>query len=267
MNPVLKARPFRGFVKPCPDDLSSSPNNVELTQRFILAAFYFATGGNKWTSCSANDELCGVVAGKPFFGKKAWLSKHVCEWAGVECSDPDGGSLVKAITLPENNLTGRLVVIEKELASLKNFRELIINDNNISGTFPKNLGGSGDSVFRINISNNSFTGSIEDSSFPKDKVVSIKLSGNRFTGPIDFFSERLSLRQLELRGNDFSGTVSSSFGDIANLYVFRIEHNPMIVGTMPSSVCSLAVEAALTQLTSSCVDDDMFECTCCTKCY
>ena len=195
----------------------------------------------------------------------------------------------------ENNLTGRLVVIEKELASLKNFRELIINDNNISGTFPKNLGGSGDSVFRINISNNSFTGSIEDSSFPKDKVVSIKLSGNRFTGPIDFFSEGLSLRQLELRGNDFSGTVSSSFGDIANLCeqslslfqllhiqfnsqpctiipytfadVFRIEHNPMIVGTMPSSVCSLAVEAALTQLTSSCVDDDMFECTCCTKCY
>ena len=190
--------------KPFPHDEEDSHHNLVLTQSYILAAFYYATGGDGWLH---ND---------------SWLSdEHICFWYGIDCSAM-AGSLVKSITMPMNNLDGNIAQIEDELSYLKNFRELIVNDNYISGSFPKSIGGVGtqggrDSVFRINVSNNIMSGTIDFDLFPKEKLISLKLDENFFSGSIAALAERTELKQLDLRNNDFSGTVSGGFGDLSNL--------------------------------------------------
>ncbi|KAL7465225.1 hypothetical protein ACHAXS_005557 [Conticribra weissflogii] len=237
-----------------PDDNEDSHHNLMLTHKYILVAFYYALGGIGWLD-SLN-----------------WLSnEHICFWMGIECSAMEG-SLVKSITLPMNNLVGSLEKVEKELSFLKNFRELIVNDNWITGRFPKGLGGVGndgrqDSVFRINVSNNSMSGNIDFDHIPKEKLISLKVAGNSFSGGIGGFAKIASLKQLDLSNNDFSGTVSSDFGNLSNLALLRFENNDKIVGTMPSSVCSLLDPiGSLIQLTASCGPNNSFECSCCTRC-
>jgi len=236
------------------EDNDDSHHNLVLVQKYILVAFYYALGGMGW------------------FDSMNWLSdEHICFWMGIECSAMEG-SLVKSITLPMNNLDGTLEKVEKELSFLKNFRELILNDNWISGHFPRGLGGVGkegglDSAFRINVSNNRMSGNIDFDHFPKDKLISFKAAGNSFSGNIGGFAGISLLKQLDLRSNDFSGTISSDFGDLGNLALFRIENNDKIVGIMPSSICSLLNPiGSLIQLTASCSPNDGFECSCCTRC-
>jgi hypothetical protein len=60
---------------------------VKLIQRWVLATFYFSTGGDKWFECSATTDAtdkCGTMA--PFVGKKRFLSEeNECFWAGIKC--------------------------------------------------------------------------------------------------------------------------------------------------------------------------------------
>jgi hypothetical protein len=60
---------------------------VKLVQRWVLATFYFSTGGDQWFECSASinaSDACGTMA--PFVGKKHFLSEdNECFWAGITC--------------------------------------------------------------------------------------------------------------------------------------------------------------------------------------
>ena len=62
----------------------------DTTQRFFLALFYFETGGDHWSSCSAlaTDTNCTYIDkdGISIEGKNKWLGPyHVCLWAGIVC--------------------------------------------------------------------------------------------------------------------------------------------------------------------------------------
>lgn len=49
-----------------------------LNDRYASITFYFATGGENWSSCSFGDESC--ESGQ-------WLVGDVCGWSGVSCDD------------------------------------------------------------------------------------------------------------------------------------------------------------------------------------
>jgi hypothetical protein len=60
---------------------------IKLVQRWVMATFYFSTGGDHWFECSASSNAtddCGTMA--PFVGKKRFLSEdNECLWAGIKC--------------------------------------------------------------------------------------------------------------------------------------------------------------------------------------
>jgi hypothetical protein len=51
-------------------------------QRYLLAVFYFAMGGERWESCGEGRSNC-AIEGKP----RNWLNRDIseCEWIGVFC--------------------------------------------------------------------------------------------------------------------------------------------------------------------------------------
>ena len=82
------------------DDTISPPlqpgtNDAQIIQRYVLAAFYYATGGAGWTD------------------KEGWLeSSNECDWFRVICND---GGVVTRLYPFGNNLVGS---IPSEVGSL-----------------------------------------------------------------------------------------------------------------------------------------------------
>ena len=70
-------------------------DDAQIIQQYILAVFYYATGGADWTN------------------KEGWLgSETECDWFGVICND---GGVVTDLQPYENNLVGS---IPSEVGSL-----------------------------------------------------------------------------------------------------------------------------------------------------
>eukprot|EP00957_Ditylum_brightwellii_P114161 8703145-Ditylum_brightwellii.AAC.1 len=124
----------------CPDD----PNCV---QRYILAVFYFSTGGGTWDECNAPTDFsdsvniaqanvgCTILAdGFDVFhlpivlGSDAWLSPtNECNWGGMACSQ-DSLS-VDRIEFENDGLSGSFPF---ELGNLTELRYLIVEDGTTS---------------------------------------------------------------------------------------------------------------------------------------
>ena len=67
------------------DERHVCPNEAGLLQRYIMAVFYFSTGGNSWQNCSAVPEsgsLCNNEEEERFLSYS-----HECKWMGVTCGD------------------------------------------------------------------------------------------------------------------------------------------------------------------------------------
>eukprot|EP00984_Skeletonema_dohrnii_P010064 scaffold3898_cov102-Skeletonema_dohrnii-CCMP3373.AAC.3 len=116
----------KAFVWVTNDDTISPPlqpgtNDAQIIQRFVLAAFYYATGGDGWTN------------------KEGWLrSETECGWFRVDCSG--SGDMVTELLLNRNNLVGR---IPTELNGLGSLEKLRLFSNKLTGTIPTELGGLG----------------------------------------------------------------------------------------------------------------------------
>jgi hypothetical protein len=67
----------------------------QLLQRYILAVFYFSTGGEKWTHCSKQSSLCRLhnVSSNHFLS-----NDNECTWGGIAC---DSTGNVIAINIGE----------------------------------------------------------------------------------------------------------------------------------------------------------------------
>lgn len=63
------------------DELFLCPDSSNLVQRFVIALFYFATGGDNWSQCSQTDLAC---VGTPLLS-----GVNECSWYGIFC---DGSS-------------------------------------------------------------------------------------------------------------------------------------------------------------------------------
>ena len=214
----------------CPND----PDINHITQRYVLAVFYYATQGYQWKNCNApNDFACeGQInqantkcdrTATPHFGgtrigtneTNAWLTPtHECSWGGIACHGDTDDKLVNTIDqidFEDNNLGG---TIPEELARLKNMRFLSLEQGSMSGPIP------------------AFIGSLSE-------LLIIDFNYNKFTGTIPNEIYRLTkLRQLDLDNNELTGTISADVGMLSELEIVQLDHN-LFEGQIPAEISQL----------------------------
>jgi hypothetical protein len=247
------------------DEYFVCPDNPQAIQRYILAAFYYATQGDNWEECSAPTSFSdpGAIAAanancsitttpipggnrNPLFlptteGDKAWLTPvYECEWAGITCRVET--NCVDRIEFERNRLGG---ILPFELRDLDDLRFLILERGTIQGTIPVEFGEyfmilsmACITCHRNFLSNTCLdatnaTGDIED-------LVFLDMDFNQLEGTIpDQIYEFANLVQLDLNNNLLSGTISPLIGNLRNLVFFQISENDFS-GTLPPEIRQLS---------------------------
>ena len=170
----------------CPQDESA------MTQRFVLALFYFSMlGDNPWTNCDANahENPCESDA-------QRWLGpESECNWYGVTCNQY---SLVTHLDLQRNGLDGQLPV---ELFRLTDMQGLSLGHNGqIRGTVPLEIA-------------------------EWTQLTYLDLDYNDLQGDFPNVYHIKTLQAVDLNNNRFSGTINEAIGQLTQLVVLQIENN------------------------------------------
>lgn len=182
----------------------SHPIRKLLVQRYVMAVFYFATGGGGTAgNIGGWDDDCGFLS-----------AKNECEWKctkngygmGITC---DESSRIQKILLPSNNLSGP---IPKEFKALASLVEVDLSNNNIEGQLPEGIGDMRN-MKSFNAANNKLTGNLPSSLGNLSFLRVLNLRDNNLTGEIPSEVTRLgSLSNLWLSGNEFTGGMNNFCG-------------------------------------------------------
>ena len=162
-----------------------------------------------------------------------WLTDApLGEWHGVR-TDSDGR--VTRLVVNNNNLSGP---IPAELGSLSSLKGLSLQRNDLSGPIPPELG-SLSSLKVLSLNDNNLSGPIPPELGNLDSVTSLSLSDNDLLGQIPPELGNLgSLRWLSLRNNDLSGSIPPELGNLASLTWLGLVNNDLS-GPIPSELGNL----------------------------
>lgn len=272
----------------CPQDVKTA------TQRYVMAVFYYSTGGAAWNECSApadpNDaesvreanEACTIQGDGPGNdggrGSDAWLGPgSECRWGGAFCFRDGGGSeksdCMDGITFEENNLVGTLPFELQELSELRylHVEGVERRRGGLSGPIPPQLGRL-TNLLEFDVNYNTLTGPIPDTFYDLRDLIQLDLNDNELTGIIDERIRNLgSLRLMQLHVNQFEGDITPAIGEITSLNLLTFDGN-RFMGSMPQVICDNRSTNGgnLVSLTADCADANYefyVECTCCTFCF
>jgi len=280
-----------------------APNFI---QRYVLAVFYYSTGGDNWKYCHREDKVCKDR-------KVSYLSpENECEWFGNVCVDgkinqlnfgtSEGNNLqgtlpneiselknMIILILINNKLTGSIInsignlhklvlvyirnnqfmgQIPQSFGNMTSLRELDISDNMFTGSIPTEFGKLSN-LERVYMNNNYLNGTVPDEIFDIRPIQHLYLSNNTIMGTIsDRINGLSNLRELLIDGNFISGTIPDALGNIQHLRYASFQRNN-ISGVMPSTICSgKEIKHDLVSLACDCLGDTPeVNCTCCTKCF
>jgi Leucine-rich repeat (LRR) protein len=245
------------------DAMRLCPSDHNLIQRFVVATFYFSTGGDDWNECGRNDsgkKRNDNGASKCEDGGK-WLSSiPECLWRGIGCDK--GGSLVQ-ISIENNNLRGEIPPVLSQLMKLK---VLALEKGHLTGCIPEAIGEL-IHLKRLDLDYNSLGG--QECAFPDlSKLVNLEqldLNDNsELSGDLTSIRRSTKLLFVSLHNTKFSGIIPKSLGiNASKLQVLTIQ-NTEIQGDMPESICNLRIDKGgrLHHLVADCT----MECSCCTEC-
>ncbi|KAL6539662.1 hypothetical protein OROHE_011433 [Orobanche hederae] len=107
-------------------------------------------------------------------------SADPCSWSMITCN-PD--NLVTALGVPSQGLSGSLSWM---IANITNLKQVLLQNNNISGYIPKELGYL-PNLQTLDISNNKFSGHIPESLGFLKHLQYLDLSFNNLSGPVPTF--------------------------------------------------------------------------------
>lgn len=145
-------------------------DDPHLVQRYALAVFYFATGGDNWHS-----------------GDLHWLSGvHECFWnkkvkgRPMGVVDCDENKQVTYIELVENNLAGSL---PKEIGWLENLQSIDLQENRLTGTIPTTMGNML-ALKNIFLNSNNFRGTVPTQLGKLSNLTLLLLDTNELKGSI-----------------------------------------------------------------------------------
>lgn len=180
------------------DPMLATYSNSRLLQRYALAVFYYATGGDQWflniNWLSYESDECG------------WYHKHN-DNQSIAC-DAEGNLLTLELT--NNGLAGTL---PPELAILTNLEILDVADNtDLHGTVPTEVG-----LMTL--------------------LSQLILDSNELSGPIPTVIGYLSkLEFLYTHTNHITGTIPTELGLLTQMKDLEVGLSPTMTGTLPSEL-------------------------------
>ncbi|XP_076897495.1 putative LRR receptor-like serine/threonine-protein kinase At4g30520 isoform X2 [Bidens hawaiensis] len=149
-----------------------------------------------------------------------------CSWAMITCSDDN---LVTGLGAPSQGLSG---ILSGVIANLTNLRQVLLQNNNISGQIPVGIGHL-PKLQTLDLSNNKLTGHVPESLGHLNNLQYLKLNNNTLSGAIPLSLASLpQLALLDLSNNNLSGPVPKF-----SARTFNIVGNPMICGTHANEGC------------------------------
>ncbi|PPD76565.1 hypothetical protein GOBAR_DD26514 [Gossypium barbadense] len=155
----------------------------------------------------------------------------------------DGLSSVRVLALdynPFNKTTGW--PIPKELANSVQLANLSLVNCNVVGPLPDYLGKL-PSLVALKLSYNRLSGEIP-ASFGESLMQLLWLNdqdGEGMTGKIDVVANMVSLTQLWLHGNQFTGTIPENIGNLTSLKDLNLNRN-QLVGLIPESLANMELD-------------------------
>ena len=218
---------FRAWLNAIPSHEGTSVECGPLSERYILEALYYSTGGPEWTN-SDN-----------------WLTDApLGEWHGVEV---DGQGRVTELNLWGNALAGS---IPRELGGLSqltfltlggtyNNRQARTVGNGLTGPIPPELGDLSNLDY-LSLSGNALTGPIPPELGNLANLERLYLYRNGLTGPIPpELGNLANLERLYLYRNDLTGPIPPELGNLANLERLYLYRNDL-TGPIPPELGNLA---------------------------
>jgi len=245
------------------DEMRLCPSDQNLIQRFIVATFYFSTGGDDWNECGRNDfgrKRNDKGASKCEDGGK-WLSPiPECFWNGNTCDNK--GSLVQII-MDNNHLRGEIPGILSQLTKLK---ILALEKGHLTGCIPESFGKL-INLKRLDLDYNKLGG--QECMFP-DLSKLVNLEQLDLNDNPDLEGDLMGIRRLpkllfiSIHNTKFSGIIPQVLGSNASKLQVLTFQNTKIQGGVPESICNLLLDKGgkLHHLMADCT----MECPCCTEC-
>ncbi|KAK4736404.1 hypothetical protein R3W88_000101 [Solanum pinnatisectum] len=126
-----------------------------------------------------------------------------------------------ALLLSQNNISGH---ISSAICNLKTLVLLGLKSNNLEGTIPQCLGEM--SIWILDLSNNSFSGTVNTTFSVGNQLNIIKLDGNKLQGKVPpslINCEKLEF--LDLSNNELNDTFPKWLGDLPILQVLKLRSN------------------------------------------
>ncbi|KAA8522823.1 hypothetical protein F0562_009246 [Nyssa sinensis] len=150
-----------------------------------------------------------------------------CSWAMITCS-PD--NVVTGLGAPSQGLSGTLSGM---IANLTNLRQVLLQNNNISGEIPPELGFI-PNLQTLDLSNNRFSGHVPESLALLNALQYLRLNNNSLSGAIPLSLTKVpQLAFLDLSYNNLSGPVPKF-----PARTFNVVGNPLICGSHSTEGCS-----------------------------
>ena len=206
--------------------------------RILIAAFFLlAINPIAKAQVSTQDrqaliDLYNSTDGSNWINSTNWLNDDVSTWFGVTVS----GNRVTQIILANNNLSG---TIPPSLGDLTNLQTLNLGYNNLFDTIPFSLCNLINlQYFFLNVNNN-ISGVIPPNIGNLTNLIRIDFSSNQLSGTIPAsFSNCLSLQNLYLEYNMLTGAIPESLGNLTNLQNVFLDDN-QLSGSIPASFANL----------------------------
>ena len=220
---------------------------------FALAFFIFLGGGwaqttidcaNQPTGTSDRDILirfyCATGGPTSWTNKANWgtidATTTLNDWHGVTASS----GVVSALRLNENQLSG---TIPKELGNLSSLTRLHLSRNKLSGTIPKELGKL-TGLINLWLGQNQLSGTIPTELGNMAGLIRLYLWGNQLSGEIPTELGKLTMiQELDLSENQLSGPIPTELAALTSMVSLHLDIN-QLSGTIPTEL------AALTSMTS-----------------
>ncbi len=133
--------------------------------------------------------------------------------------------------------------------------QIILPDNNLSGTLPTELGNL-TNLTQLDISGNqTITGTIPTELFKLSNLIFIDLSDNELSGNIPTDLNNLNLLQtLDLSDNQLDGSIPTELGNLSSLEILYLDTN-LLTGIIPTELGNLTnlreLDLGINQLTGS----------------
>ena len=177
--------------------------------------------------------LYNATDGANWRDRTNWLgSERLWFWHGVT-TNADG--FVTELVLDDNNLSGTL---PPELGDLTQLRRLVLDDNELTGPIPPELGKLS-RLTMLDLSWNGLSGAIPAELAALPLLDSLQLWNNELSGPIPVeLGSMRSLRRLSLAWNQLSGPVPPELGNLARLTYMTLSRNEL-TGTIPPELADL----------------------------